>query len=80
MKRHVPSERPPGSAEPLPVSDPRGGDGVARGGRRTGAPVLAAADGRGPAGPGNGRHAQVHPERGVEMVTFDAILLHNDVL
>lgn len=63
-KRHVPSpERPAGSAEPFPVCDPRGGDRVARGGRQTGASLLAAADGSGSAGPGNGRHAQVHPKR-----------------
>lgn len=64
VKRHVPPpERPAGSAEPVPVCHPRRGDGVARGGRQAGAALLAAADGRGPAGPGNGRDSQVHPER-----------------
>lgn len=74
------SERPAGSAEPFPVCDPRGGDRVARGDRQTGATLLAAADGRGSAGPGNGRHSQVHPKRRVEMVEFDATLLHNDLI
>lgn len=55
-------ERPAGSAQPFPVCDPRGGDGVARGGHQTGATLLAAADGRGTAGPGNGHHTQVHSE------------------
>lgn len=80
-KCNVPSpERPAGSAEPFPVCDPRGGDRVAGGGRQTGATLLAAAHGRGSAGPGDGHHAQVHPKRRVEMVEFDATLLHNNLI
>lgn len=72
-------QRPAGSAEPFPVCNPRSGDRMARGGRQTRAPLLAAADRCGSAGPGDGRHAQVHPERRVEMVEFDATLLHSDL-
>lgn len=62
-------ERPAGPAESLPVCGPRGGDRVARGGRQRGAALLAAADGRGSAGRGDGRHREVHTQRRVEMVT-----------
>lgn len=72
-------ERPAGCAEPFPICDPRSGDCVARGGRQTRAALLAAADGRGPAGPGDGRHTQVHPECRVEMVEFDGTLHHSDL-
>lgn len=63
-------ECPAGFAESLPVCGPWGGDSVARGGRQRGATLLAAADGRGSAGRGDGCHAEVHPKRGVEMVAF----------
>lgn len=54
---------PAGFAESLPVRGPRRGDSVACGGRQRGASLLAAADGRGSAGRGDGRHSEVHPER-----------------
>lgn len=56
-------ERPAGCAQSLPVRGARPGDGVACRGRQRGAALLAAADGRGSAGRGNGRHAEVHPQR-----------------
>lgn len=62
-------EHPVGSAEPLPVCDAWGGNGVACGGCERGAAVLATADGCGSAGRGNGRHPEVHSKRRVEMVT-----------
>lgn len=63
-------ERPAGCAQSLPVCGARPGDGVPCRGCYRGAALLAAADGRGCAGRGNGRHPEVHPQRGVEMVTL----------
>lgn len=63
-------EHSAGFAESLPVCGPRGGDSVACGGCERGATLLAAADGRGSAGRGNGCYSEVHPKCRVEMVTL----------
>lgn len=64
-----------GFAEPRPVCSPWHGDSVASGGCERGASLLAAADGCGAVGRGNGRHLEVHQKRRVEMVTLTQNLL-----
>ncbi len=57
------SEHPVGSSESLPVCGAWHPDGVACGGGDRRALLLAAADGCGIAGGGDGHHYQIHTQR-----------------